>query len=125
MCEKKLWSMTDTNQLIFMYENRPELWNVKCKHYKNRMKKQYALNEMAETFSVTIEEVYRKLHNLRTQFNNEIRKGKKFSDEDNGEVFISRWPYFNQLKFLLGSTSVSNISGTHLSIYINIYIRLE
>lgn len=108
MCEKKLWSMTDTNQLIFMYENRPELWNVKSKHYKNRMKKQYALNEMAETFSVTIEEVYRKLHNLRTQFNNEIRKGKKFSDEANGEVFISRWPYFNQLKFLSGCSNVSN-----------------
>lgn len=102
--EKKMWSMADTNLLISMYSSRPELWNAKSKHYKNRMKKRQAFDEIAQTFSVTVDEIYRKMHNLRTQFNNELRKTKRLSNQSVGEYYMSKWPYFDALKFLLGCT---------------------
>lgn len=102
--EKKLWSMVETNQLISMYASRPELWNAKSKHYKNRIKKRQAFDEIAQTFSVTVDEIYRKMHNLRTQFNNELRKTKRSTDQPVGEPYVSKWPYFDSLKFLLGCT---------------------
>lgn len=43
---------------------------------KIEFKKQDALKERADEFSTTVEEIQRKVHNLRNQFNSEFKKHK-------------------------------------------------
>jgi len=42
--------------------------------YKNRVKKAAAVESLAEQFNTSAIEINRKLHNLRTQFDNKLRK---------------------------------------------------
>nr|CAH7753080.1 unnamed protein product [Callosobruchus chinensis] len=73
-----------------MYHNKPELWDVKSKIYQNRTKKQEALDQIAAKFQTTIEEMTRKIHNLRNQFNSELKKTrKKKSGQSTDEVYLS------------------------------------
>lgn len=43
MVNKKSWLKDDTFSLIEMFEQLPELWNVKSKEYRDRNKKEKAL----------------------------------------------------------------------------------
>ncbi|XP_031329964.1 uncharacterized protein LOC116160947 [Photinus pyralis] len=74
---KKEWLKAEIEELIIMYQGKPVLWDVTSNIYKNRVKKQDAYQEMAEEFNTTIEEIQRKIHNLRNQFNSEFKKSKK------------------------------------------------
>jgi len=101
MGDKKEWLKSEIDQLINMYHNKPELWDVKSKVYKDRMKKRDALDEIATTFETTVEEITRKIHNLRNQFNSEFKKTtKKKSGQGLDELYTSKWPYFKSLLFL-------------------------
>jgi len=100
MGDKKEWLKSEIDQLINMYHNKPELWDVKSKVYKDRVKKRDALDEIATTFE-TVEEITRKIHNLRNQFNSEFKKTtKKKSGQGSDELYTSKWPYFKSLLFL-------------------------
>lgn len=72
MSDKKEWFKGEIEDLINMYHGKPELWDVTSNIYKNRVKKQDAVKEMAEEFNTTVEEIQRKIHNLRNQFNSEF-----------------------------------------------------
>ncbi|XP_013172745.1 PREDICTED: uncharacterized protein LOC106121578 [Papilio xuthus] len=94
----RTWPAEEIKSLILSYESLPELWQVSNPDYKNRVKKSTAVDSLAEQFNTTAFEINRKLHNLRTQFNNELRKlRKKGTDENCG----SNWEYFTSLKFLM------------------------
>lgn len=54
--------------------NRRELWNTHGKDFKNRLKKQSALQKLADLLDTSPNEVQRKLHNLRIELNQEWRK---------------------------------------------------
>ncbi|KAK9685271.1 Alcohol dehydrogenase transcription factor Myb/SANT-like [Popillia japonica] len=95
MCEKREWLKNEIDELINMYHNKPELWDVTSKGYKDRVKKRDALSDIAEKFETTVEEITRKIHKLRNQFNSEFKKvGKKKSGQSADEVYTSKWPYF-------------------------------
>lgn len=72
--EKRVWSKEDTITLINLFEEFPELWQVKSKIYRDRTKKQKAIKFISEKFDTTETEIQRKLHNLRTQTNQEWKK---------------------------------------------------
>lgn len=74
---KRVWSKEETIQMVQMYEGFPELWNISHNHYKDRNKKNHCLTIISEAFNTTVDEVTRKIHNLRCQLNSEIRKIKK------------------------------------------------
>lgn len=77
MAQLGYWTKIKTKELIEMLQASPELWDTTCKFYKDRVKKNSATTNIAEHFGVSAAEITRKLHNLRTQMNNEIRKIKK------------------------------------------------
>lgn len=100
---KKQWLKAEIDELIDLYHAKPELWDIKSKIYRNRVKKQSALVEIAENFRTTVEEITRKIHNLRNQFNSELKKAaKKKTGEGTDELYISKWPYFNSLVLIQG-----------------------
>jgi hypothetical protein len=71
--DKKKWSDDDIWQLISLYEQIPMLWNVKSVQYRDRAKKQENLQIIATKLATTQGEVTRKLHNLRSQFMQELK----------------------------------------------------
>lgn len=114
MAQSVNWSKEKTRELIEMLQAYPELWDTTCKLHKDRTKKNSATINMAEHFGVSSAEITRKLHNLRTQMNNEIRKIKKKKSGDGlDDVFISNWEFFDSLKFLTAGL-ICNKSQTNL-----------
>ncbi|XP_076664793.1 uncharacterized protein LOC143367058 [Andrena cerasifolii] len=92
----KNWLEEEVKELISQWELYPELWAVKNEVYKNRIKKQ-----LAKKFNTTYSEISRKLHNLRTQFNQELRKTVyKKSGAGTDTTYESTWKNFGALKFL-------------------------
>lgn len=105
----RTWSTEEIKSLIFYLESLPELWQISNPDYKNRVKKAAAVESLAEQFNTSALEINRKLHNLRTQFNNELRKlKKKKSGQGTDENYASTWDYFTSLQFLIPSTVPAN-----------------
>lgn len=101
MAQKKTWSKDETFALITEWESYPELWDIKSINYRNRSKKQNALRELAKKFETVESEISRKLHNLRTQFHQEIRRMKtKKSGDGADDAYEITWEFFNSLKFI-------------------------
>lgn len=120
MTTSAFWTRDKTIELIEMLESYPELWDNTHKTYRDRIKKQAATMNMATHFSVTFAEITRKLHNLRTQMNNEMRKIKKKKSGDGVDdvVFTSNWEFFNSLKFLIGGATCSDTQSNLVSMII-------
>lgn len=100
------WNSENTIKLIKILEKDcKELWDVKNPLNKDRCARQAKLDYLADQFGTTSEEISRKIHNLRTQLNNELRKIKRrHAAAGNGEasgVGGSGWEYFDALSFLL------------------------
>lgn len=64
---RKEWNKNDTFKLIALYEHQPILWDKKHMDYRNREKKNKILSEIGLHFECSIEEIQRKIHNLRNQ----------------------------------------------------------
>ncbi|XP_044254170.1 uncharacterized protein LOC123004789 isoform X2 [Tribolium madens] len=104
MAEKKTWTRKEIFSLISQWEARPELWDVKHRDFRNKIKKQKLLADLAVRFNTDEIEINRKLHNLRTQFHQELRKiARKQSDApDANGTFQSSWEFFNVMGFIRG-----------------------
>ena len=123
MSGNKSWTEDEVKDLISKWESYPELWDVKNKLYKNRITKQKALRHFATEFNTVESEVTRKLHNLRTQFNQELRKTlSKKSGAGADTTYESAWRNFAPLKFLSCAHSnpptVNNLVSTLCIFYI-------
>ncbi|KAK4881510.1 hypothetical protein RN001_004829 [Aquatica leii] len=93
-----------------MYHNKTKLWDVKSKVYKDR---------------TTVKDITRKIHNLRNQFINEMKKtAKKKSGQSIDDLYISKWPYFKSLLFLpvglicrlpIGNIATYDVCGKYIA----------
>lgn len=105
---KTIWSYENTMELIEkLRKDCPELWDSKHPGYKDKKLRVAKQEYLATTFKTTLDEIGRKLHNLKTQFRAEIRKSKKrrMGSGCEEQVWTSSWDYFESLSFLLtGST---------------------
>ncbi|XP_004923236.1 uncharacterized protein LOC101743872 [Bombyx mori] len=100
------WNSDMTMQLIQTLEKEcPELWDTKHPLNRERSARQLKLEYMADIFGTTSEEISRKIHNLRTQLNNELRKIKKRSIGEAVAAGGSGWEYFEALSFLRSPTT--------------------
>lgn len=116
MAEKKTWPKEEVFSLIEHWQASPGLWNVRYKSYKNRIKKQRAIKRIAIKFNTTENEISRKLHNLRTQFNQEIRRiNSKKSGDEADDTAQSTWQFFDAMKFLA-------YGGAHRGNLVSIFI---
>ncbi|OWR50266.1 uncharacterized protein LOC116767690 [Danaus plexippus] len=107
------WTQENTLKLIEAFEKDcKELWDTK--HPLNRDKNaRHAKHEyLANMFETTSDEISRKLHNLRTQFNNELRKIKRKQAGGEGERGNSGWEYFDSLAFLMREPLVDPLDTT-------------
>ncbi|KAG7171984.1 putative Alcohol dehydrogenase transcription factor Myb/SANT-like-containing protein 19 [Homarus americanus] len=73
----KKWSDTGTEMLISLYDENELLWNIRSAEYRNRVKKHEEFKRIGETINFDTNEVARKIHNLRNQFNQELKKLKQ------------------------------------------------
>ena len=109
--------MEETKDLIAKFELLPLLWDVHSVHYRNRNAKQKALAELAEQFFVDTAEVQRKLHILRSQYQQELKKiSWKKSGQGADDGYKSNWRHFHSLKFLCTAVtsrqSINNLVST-------------
>ncbi|GFS09903.1 cadherin-5 [Elysia marginata] len=96
-------------QFIEMYKSLPALWQVKCKDYPNRMKKELAYKKMIEfckKFNPAADKqfVMSKIHNLRSSFKKELRKVKQSklaaADSESEDVYEPHLWYYPYLYFI-------------------------
>lgn len=76
-------------EVIEVYRTLPSLWRIKSEDYSNRSKKNedYAilLSKYHEHFpSATLEDLKKRINNLRTSFRNELRKVNKHATSGAG-----------------------------------------
>lgn len=106
------WNSEMTMKLIETLEkDGQELWNSKHVFYKDKFARQAKTEFLAKMFVTTVEEINRKIHNLRTQYNNELRKLKKKqagSEKSAGTPAtpVSGWEYFEAMSFLKPAPSI-------------------
>lgn len=101
------WLPRMTAQFIESYKRNNCLWDRGCPGYRNRNKREQALEEIASEFDTSVTEVKRKIHNLRNQFNQEFLKIIKSHKE--GGDYESKWIHFQALKFIVtGNTASRN-----------------
>ena len=94
----KKWSDEETKHLISSLELLPSLWDVHSVHYRNRNTKRKALAELAAEFAVEDAEVQWKLHILRSQYQQEVKKVRaKKSGQGADESYMSNWRHFDSL----------------------------
>ncbi|KAG6440406.1 uncharacterized protein LOC115455869 [Manduca sexta] len=97
------WNSENTMKLIQTLEKDcRELWDSKHPLNRERAARQAKLEYLADMFGTTSEEISRKIHNLRSQFNNELRKIKRRLSTPVGESGggARGWEYFDALSFL-------------------------
>lgn len=111
------WNSEMTTKLIETLEAECHvLWNAKHAFYKDKMARHAKTMHLADMFRTTTEEINRKIHNLRSQYNNELRKMKKKQEAgvERSAGLASGWEYFEAMSFL--KTAPSMNESTMMSI---------
>lgn len=108
----RLWTNEETEILISTMEAAPELWDPTQEDYKNRAKRTDTIEQIAAQFQTDTKEISRKLHNLRTQFNNELRKMKIKKNRHGGDEYKSSWKFFDSLRFMMPFAGCNKTSGS-------------
>lgn len=122
---KLTWTSENTMKLIETMEKEcKELWDTKHPANRDRLARQAKHEYLANIFGTSAEEISRKIHNLRTQFNNELRKIKRrqastsVSSLCEGGQGGSGWEYFDALSFLLRAPSdpLDSVDSVNLAV---------
>lgn len=112
MNENKTWTKQEVFSLIHHWKLHPELWDVKNKEYRNKAKKQAALRAIASELKTPENEIYRKFHNLRTQFHQELRRIKARRSCDGSEdTYRTSWKFFDAMGFIMDHSSPKSLSN--------------
>ncbi|XP_055854901.1 uncharacterized protein LOC129918413 [Episyrphus balteatus] len=92
----KMWPGNLTEALITKYQSYPQLWDTSSPYYSDKIKRQFAIQDISRHLDVSESAVKAKIHNLRTQYFQEVRKMKQ---KKNG-IYGIKWRYFDDLKFI-------------------------
>ncbi|XP_014281774.1 uncharacterized protein [Halyomorpha halys] len=107
----KHWEANEIIQLIELYETNPALWDIKSPDYKDKNKKNKIYEEIGTRLGSNGEEIQRKIHNLRNQVSQELRKMKSRKSGSGDEEYRGTWPYFNLLKFIIPMLTSSSVQS--------------
>ncbi|XP_064478035.1 transcription factor Adf-1-like [Ornithodoros turicata] len=86
-------------KLIYLVEERPSLWDMRSKVYKNIHVKNKDWRMVAELLDATEKQVQSRWRNLRDSYSRIVRDTKGKSGDPAKEV-ISTWPHYDQMSFL-------------------------
>ncbi|XP_036409602.1 uncharacterized protein LOC118795308 isoform X1 [Megalops cyprinoides] len=95
---KEFWSRPKVEQLCNLWKTKPSLYNLDHACH-DRWQKRRDSEEIAQHLGTTVEELLKKMKNLRSQYARERRK-TRFSPSDNCHVSSSKWYLLSALKFL-------------------------
>uniref|UniRef100_A0A1A9X4H8 MADF domain-containing protein n=1 Tax=Glossina brevipalpis TaxID=37001 RepID=A0A1A9X4H8_9MUSC len=101
------WTKEKIVQLIEMYKKRECLWNHNLESYKIKEVRNRAIEEICTKLRITKYDFGKKIHNLRNQFNSEMKKlglrmeeaGSTNTDMNNPSMRC-KWNHFESLMFL-------------------------
>ncbi|XP_055592771.1 uncharacterized protein LOC129744318 [Uranotaenia lowii] len=88
-----MWTREKILRLIKDYRDTPCLWDVSSPEYKVKRNRREARIALAAKHNVTVDQIEKKIHNLKTSFNRERKKCLEKSRE-------SPWFAYNYLYFL-------------------------
>lgn len=102
-----VWTREKINQLIELYKKHECLWNHWHEAYKSKDKRNRAIEDICTTLNVQKFEFGKKIHNLRNQFNTEMKKLEQrieeagvSIDDSNAAELRCKWSHFESLVFL-------------------------
>ncbi|CAB0006788.1 unnamed protein product, partial [Nesidiocoris tenuis] len=101
------WTKEETERFIGLLECYPELWDVSSDAYKDRHRRAVTTSVLANEFGTDSKEIGRKLHNMRTQLNSELRKmNKRKRSGGTDDFYKSGWQFFDALQFMVSSRRI-------------------
>lgn len=93
--------METTLKIIEDFHTLPCLWDAKSTQYKNRDKRREAMESLAKKYTMSIHEMEKKLHNIKSQFRREHKKLITESKKSGSSPKKSNWFGYQPLMFLL------------------------
>ncbi|XP_011193402.1 uncharacterized protein LOC105219139 [Zeugodacus cucurbitae] len=98
------WTRDKIASLIDLYRQHDCLWNHYIEAYKNKEKRTKAIADICRILHISKLEFGKKIHNLRNQFNSEMKKlGRRVEetgDDTESAAEGCRWKHFQSLRFL-------------------------
>lgn len=105
--KQSVWTREKINQLVELYKKHECLWNHWHDSYKSKDKRNRAIGEICTTLRITKFDFGKKIHNLRNQFNTEMKKLEQRMEEAGGSIedasattLRCKWSHFESLMFL-------------------------
>ncbi|EDW32440.1 GL10439 [Drosophila persimilis] len=101
-----IWSREKISKLIQLYRKSDCLWNHYSDLYKNKDCRTKATESICSSLGITKNDYGKKVHNLRNQFNSELKKLERRQEETGGDSSpmadktTCRWEHFQSLMFL-------------------------
>lgn len=108
-----VWDDEMIFKLIEVFETKRILWDCATwsKDYKNKIKKNDAWEEIAETLGISKLDVESKMRSLRSQFARERKKILSLKTTGIPDAEICKWKYYDALKFLTSGTRSSGLAS--------------
>ncbi|XP_017070525.1 uncharacterized protein LOC108107490 [Drosophila eugracilis] len=99
--KQTIWSREKIAKLIELYRSSDCLWNHYSELYKNKDCRAKAIETICSSLGITKNDYGKKVHNLRNQFNSELKKLERRLEESGGDPEKTcRWEHFKTLMFL-------------------------
>ncbi|KAH8272905.1 hypothetical protein KR018_008587 [Drosophila ironensis] len=99
-----IWTREKISKLIELYRKSDCLWNHYSELYKNKDCRAKAIEQICAALGITKNDYGKKVHNLRNQFNSELKKLERRVEESGGSSPSAektcRWEHFKTLMFL-------------------------
>ncbi|XP_068145347.1 uncharacterized protein [Drosophila tropicalis] len=98
-----IWTREKIYKLIELYRSSDCLWNHYSELYKNKDCRSRAIEHICRSLGITKLTYAKKVHNLRNQFNSELKKLERRLEESGSgptQEKTCRWEHFETLKFL-------------------------
>ncbi|XP_064541238.1 uncharacterized protein LOC135430484 isoform X2 [Drosophila montana] len=99
-----IWTREKIYKLIELYRASDCLWNHYSELYKNKGCRNKAINRICTALEISKIDYGKKVHNLRNQFNSELKKIEARLEKSGGKKVVSpkerRWEHFETLMFL-------------------------
>ncbi|XP_016927762.3 uncharacterized protein [Drosophila suzukii] len=99
--KQTIWTREKIARLIELYRASDCLWNHYSELYKNKDCRTKAIDSICASLGITKNDYGKKVHNLRNQFNSELKKLERRLEESGGDSEKTcRWEHFKTLMFL-------------------------
>ena len=91
--KSRRWSDAEVDRLIELLEERPCLWDVFCKEYRVREKRERAYEEIENELEIDLNDIKTKIVGLRSQLGRKLSKtnnkksGQALSDDRSHAIF--------------------------------------